>query len=73
MRLTSLALFALSVGGCRAAAHRGGPPRIPAEQVERYWNNCEEMVDARAIGWQRFACTNLKGKRYDVWVRAATN
>lgn len=73
MRLTALALFALSLGGCGAKHLRGSPPRIPEQQGERYWNHCDELVDARAMGWQRFACTNVKGQRFDVWVAPATN
>jgi hypothetical protein len=49
--------------------------RIPQEPTARYWSHCEEMVDAKAgSGSQHFDCVRqADGKRFDVYVRPATN
>lgn len=76
MRLTLPVLFALSLAGC-GARHVGAPPRdpAPAEQDTRYWSHCEKTIDAKTgEEYQHFDCVRMAdGKRFDVWLRPATN
>jgi Na+/glutamate symporter len=55
----------VTIGGCaekRLEAPRPGEP---------FWRSCEEAVQARSKGEQRFVCVDVKGRRWDVVVRRA--
>lgn len=66
----TLLLLALSLSGC--ATHRRGGPR-PITEGDGVLSRCEETVDAHAVDYQHFTCLDAKDKRWDVYVRPATN
>jgi hypothetical protein len=53
------ALPAVSMTSCAAK-------RNQARSGERFWESCQEVIDARTSGEQKFVCVDTKGRRWEV-------
>lgn len=67
------ALLLLTVpllSGCGARGARAHVrDRIPAEQSQKFWTDCQQTVAANNDGFKHFVCHDTKGKQWEVLCR----
>jgi hypothetical protein len=61
--LASLAVLCLSLSGCAVR-------RVGERPGEAFWKNCQELLQARRQREQKFVCSDVHGRKWDVFVRS---
>jgi hypothetical protein len=59
-----VSIFILTLSGCA-----GQQLARPSTPQQKFWRDCQEVIPAKADGFQHFLCQDVKGRRWEVLIR----